>query len=65
MKNPGPSATAPSASAVDSVEKGETSVSDLYESAMSRICFIKDVDTEFPTSPQTNAWFGKAELCYA
>lgn len=31
---------------------------------MSHISFTTDVDTEFPTSPQTNAWFGKAELRY-
>lgn len=35
------------------------------ESAMSHICFIEDVDTESSTSPQTNVWFGKAELCCA
>lgn len=35
------------------------------KSAISHICFIKDLDTESSTSPQTNAWFGKAELCYA
>jgi len=37
----------------------------LNENAVSHICFTKDIDTEFPTSSQTNAWFGKAELCYA
>lgn len=35
------------------------------ESAVSHICFIKDVDTESSTSPQTNTWFGRAELRYA